>query len=297
MGLFSKFRKNKAAKEPARSDSILTPEAQADQEKVEHKLNPETATAEEKRLQKFEELKPRIYPSIHPANTPSVMPFDAGGQKIDVPLPFIPFHAATKIFFVEDTGTKLRVLQKSAIPESVSLLELLNIAVRNLAQNVKLEVRATNFGGYIVVGNPNHVISSILIKGLWKELAKKLDDSLIIAIPVREVIMFIPAKKRNELLPQMANACVGLVKDPRHRTHPLTPLLFYYDRDAEKLSTFAVQKGTGKPAAAPKEEPAVSEEEFPAAPLEEELPKAPSDRPSGPPHLRIVPKPGEEEED
>ena len=94
MGLFSKFRKNKAAKEPARSDSILTPEAQADQEKVEHKLNPETATAEEKQLQKFEELKPRIYPSIHPANTPSVMPFDAGGQKIDVPLPFIPFHAA-----------------------------------------------------------------------------------------------------------------------------------------------------------------------------------------------------------
>ena len=148
-----------------------------------------------------------------------------------------------------------------------------------------------------MVGNPNHVISSILIKGLWKELAKKLDDSLIIAIPVREVIMFIPAKKRNELLPQLANACVGLVKDPRHRTHPLTPLLFYYDRDAEKLSTFAVQKGTGKPAAAPKEEPAVSEEEFPAAPLEEELPKAPSDRPSGPPHLRIVPKPGEEEED
>ena len=299
MGLFSKFNKKKKKKggstEPKRSESILAPETGSNGA-------PDPDSPEGNQLQKFEELKPRLYPFLRPANTPPFLRFETAGRAIDIPLPCIPFHAATRIFFVEDTGTSFRVLQKTAVPESVSLLELLNLSIRNLVQNVRFDVRATTFGGYILVGNPNHVTSYILVKNLWKDLAKRLDDNLIIAMPVREALLFIPEKKQEELLPKLATACVGMLKDPQHRTHPLTPLLFHYNRETEQLSTYAVRKPKegSAPAEAPKAEPHVPESEIPAEPLQEEMPKASDDAPASAPeekeapHLYIVPDDNEE---
>lgn len=270
MGLFSKFnKKGKQKEKPAekRSESILAP---SDESSVEAK---------------FEQLKPHIYPYLRPANTPSYIRFDAAGKNIDIPLPSVPFHAATKIFFVEDTGSSFRVVQQSAVPQSVGALGLLNIAVQNLVKNVKFEVRATKFGGYAFVGNPNHISSFILIKSLWKELAKRVNDNLIIAIPVREAMIFIPEKKKDELLPQLATACVALMKDPEHRTHPLTPLLFFFNKDTDRLTTYTAPKKPDGPQlhVMPKSEPTVPESEVPAEPLKEEMPKAAA------PQLHLVP--------
>lgn len=300
MGLFSRFKKEKK-EEPKRSESILTPEAQADQEKMDHRLNPEAATAEEKQEREFEELKNRIYPILRPANTPTFLRFEAGGRNIDIPLPCLPFLAATRIFFAEDTGPNLRVLQKTSVPDSVTPVQLLSAAVRNLGQKVPCKVGLTKDGVFVVTGASDFISSYILIPVLWKKFAEKNDDSLIIAAPVREMLLFIPAKKREELLPVLAKMCVSFIKDPQHRLHPLTPLLFYYDKETGKLTTYAVSKDGSAHAAAPKAEPNVSNEEFPAEPLQEEIPKTqhPDGEPSpaGPPHLHIVPPPEPEEDE
>ena len=141
--------------------------------------------------------------SLHLMRVPSRLNLNSSNRiftlicdRLTRPPTSVPFHAATKIFFVEDTGSSFRVVQQSAVPQSVGALGLLNIAVQNLVKNVKFEVRATKFGGYAFVGNPNHISSFILIKSLWKELAKRVNDNLIIAIPVREAMIFIPEKKR-----------------------------------------------------------------------------------------------------
>ena len=95
-----------------------------------------------------------------------------------------------------------------------------------------------------------------------------------------------------------------MLKDPQHRTHPLTPLLFHYNRETEQLSTYAVRKPKegSAPAETPKAEPHVPESEIPAEPLQEEMPKASDDAPASAPeekeapHLYIVPDDNKEEQ-
>ena len=94
MGLFSKFKKKKDKEElpSGRSESILTPEAQADQAKVSKELQGAAPDSpEEQKQQKFQELSPRIYPFFCPPNTPPCMRFETGGRNIDIPVPCAPF--------------------------------------------------------------------------------------------------------------------------------------------------------------------------------------------------------------
>lgn len=295
MGLFSKFKKDKKNNNRplAQEESILAPEAKKDP------AAPEPGSPEARLLEKFEEMKPRIYPYLRPANTPPFIRFETAGRNIDIPLPCIPFQAATKIFFVEDTGSSFRILQKTSLPESVTPLQLLQISLANLVKNVKFEMRPTVFGGYGLTGNPNHIASYILIKNLWKQIAERLDDNLIIAMPVRETIMFIPEKQKDELLPKLAGVAVTLLRDQKRRFHALTPLLFFYDRKSERLSTYVqpkAKKDGSAPQPAPQAEPTVPESEIPAEPLQEEMPKAAespdlAQEPSG---RQQVPQPQEE---
>lgn len=289
MGFFSRFKKNREKEEqPQRQESILTPEAQADQAKAAQETQaPAPDPAEAKKQQQFEELSPRLYPFFAPVNTPPFLPFETGGRRIDIPLPCIPFFSS-KIFFVEDTGSSFRFLQKSAVPDSVSLQDLLRLSVRNLAQNVKFQVRAADFG-YLIDGNPNHVSSFLLFKGLWKELAKKFDDNLLITVPVRGLILFVPEKKRQDMLPKMNAVCMKLIHDPKLRAHPLEPILFLYHREKDQLLPIAVRKNSIA-TAAPKPEQQHPEDDQSGEPLQEEIAKEGEDLAS-PPHLHIVPKP------
>jgi hypothetical protein len=299
MGLFSKFKKKKDKEElpSGRSESILTPEAQADQAKVSKELQGAAPDSpEEQKRQKFQELSPRIYPFFCPPNTPPCMRFETGGRNIDIPVPCAPFFRS-KIFFVEDTGSSFRIVQKTEIPENISIPMLLGLSVHNLEQNVKFQVRVTDFG-CILIGNPNHVSSFLLSKRLWKELAKKFDDNLLLSVPVRHAIVFIPQKRAKELLPKMNEACVKLIQEAeKPRIHPLAPVLFYFNREKEQLLPCVVQKSSTTPTIVPKPEQTAEKEDNSGEPLQEVIPKEKEDAASNPPHLRIVPKPEEEKKE
>lgn len=129
-----------------------------------------------------------------------------------------------------------------------------------------------------------------------KELAKKFDDNLLLSVPVRHAIVFIPQKRAKELLPKMNEACVKLIQEAeKPRIHPLAPVLFYFNREKEQLLPCVVQKSSTTPTIVPKPEQTTEKEDNSGEPLQEVIPK--EDAASNPPHLRIVPKPEEEKKE
>lgn len=95
------------------------------------------------------------------------------------------------IMYVVDVGEYFHVIQNKDIPESVSMDELHEIAVTNLARDVEYVLRVTSFG-YIITAGGDHEAGIICLDDRWRWLTEHLSDDLLVAIPAKDLVLILP---------------------------------------------------------------------------------------------------------
>ncbi|NII27974.1 DUF1444 family protein [Pseudoflavitalea sp. X16] len=173
----------------------------------------------------FDSFKGKIYPWVKvmfdkdSSNKGTAIP----GLKIDVVMK--PWLGDLAIFYAVDRGNMFSLMQQKDMPPGMSLDELHNIAVDNLEKDIQFKLRETNFGGYGFTAGGDHEAGAICVPGIWKWVAGELNDSLVVAVPAKDLIMLVPAGN-----PEKVETLKNLVAE-FHKTGQrlLTKQLYHYD--------------------------------------------------------------------
>ena len=179
----------------------------------------------------FEEIRTQIYPWIKKAE-----PDDAEdtGTVIKMDLPEKRFLADLIILFVADKGDRFEVLQRSHLPEGMTVDELYAIAVQNLADNVSFQLTPTSFDGYGIVAGGDHEAGALCLDFLWEFCANHIGESLIVAVPAKDMVLMV-GQSQTEALAQMKQLSAQIIAGGE-RT--LTEHLFLYDAVQKKFSVY-----------------------------------------------------------
>jgi uncharacterized protein YtpQ (UPF0354 family) len=103
------------------------------------------------------------------------------------------------INYVFDMGGSFQVLLNRDVPNTISADELHALAVENLNRDTKFTLHDTNFGGYMLTAGGNHEAGSICLPELWQWLTEHLGDSLVVAIPSKDLVLILPKTNTDKI--------------------------------------------------------------------------------------------------
>lgn len=190
-------------------------------------------------LERFEKMKARIYPCIKPIETETKFEVEREGEMITIDLPHLPFFAGLSVFFALDDGDMFQLIQRRQIPNKMQEEELLQIAMKNLLKDYPFELFEADYGGYALRSNPDHTSSYILLQPLWNKIANQdLNDDLIIAVPVRDIILFIKASDKEHL--SLLEETAKKVYENNFKQCSLG--LLFYDKETGTMSDYNKDK-------------------------------------------------------
>ena len=140
----------------------------------------------------FENIKDKIYPWVketlvdHKAlNGKYISPNDT---------PIISFVGDLMIIFVIERGEdKFEILKDNMLPPGTNIEELYHIACQNLVNDVKFVISNTMYGGFGILADGHHEASSLCFKHIWSMCVDKLQDDVIIMVPAKDMVLFVPA--------------------------------------------------------------------------------------------------------
>ena len=82
------------------------------------------------------------------------------------------------------------------LPPDCDIEQLYYKACENLARDVEFVFGHTWYGGFAVLADGHHEASSLCLRHIWDVCAQKLEDDLVIMAPSKDMVLFVPAKRR-----------------------------------------------------------------------------------------------------
>ena len=134
------------------------------------------------------------------------------------------------IFYVADTGDSFQVLLERDLPQDVSKEQLHNLAVDNLNRDIEFKLHETNFGGHGLIAGGDHEAGSICLPGIWDWLAEHLNDSLIVGVPAKDLVIMVPESDTDKI----ANLKIFVHEIFKEGERLLTKNVFRFDRETKK---------------------------------------------------------------
>lgn len=152
---------------------------------------------EEKRYQ-FENIKDKIYPWVKEA----LIDHEALNGKYISPkdTPLVSFVGDLMIVFVIERGEdKYEILKDNMLPPDANIEEIYHLSCQNLVRDIKFVISNTLYGGFGIIADGHHEASSLCFKHIWTLCAEKLQDDLVIMVPAKDMVLFVPAGNQNQI--------------------------------------------------------------------------------------------------
>ncbi len=152
---------------------------------------------EEKRYL-FKNIRNKIYPWVKE----SLVDYQALNGKYISPndTPIISFVGDLMIVFAIERGQDTyEILKDNMLPPDVSVEEVYRIACENLVRDVKFVISNTMYGGFGIIADGHHEASSLCFKHIWSLCAEKLEDDVLIMVPSKDMVLFVPASNREQV--------------------------------------------------------------------------------------------------
>lgn len=146
----------------------------------------------------FENIKERIYPWVKE----SLVDHKALNGKFisDKDTPIVSFVGDLMIIFVIERGEDTyEIVKDNMLPPDTDIEELYRIACENLAKNVKFVISNTMYGGFGIIADGHHEASALCFKHIWSMCADKLEDDLVIMVPSKDMVLFVPASNEEQI--------------------------------------------------------------------------------------------------
>lgn len=140
----------------------------------------------------FENIKDKIYPWVKE----TLIDHEALNGKFISPndTPIVSFVGDLMIIFVIERGEDTyEILKDNMLPPGADMEEIYQIACQNLVNHVKFVISNTLYGGFGIIADGHHEASSLCFKHIWSVCADKLKEDIIIMVPSKDMVLFVPA--------------------------------------------------------------------------------------------------------
>jgi len=179
----------------------------------------------------FKNIKDKIYPWVKE----SLVDHEALNGKYISPkdTPIVSFVGDLMIIFViERSEDTYEILKDNMLPPDIDMEMVYHVACENLARNVKFVISNTMYGGFGILADGHHEASSLCFKHIWSVCVDKLQDDVIIMVPAKDMVLFVPAGNQ-----KMVDAMYqyGLEAYERNKDKISTKLLRFTRRDKELM--------------------------------------------------------------
>ncbi len=146
----------------------------------------------------FNNIKEKIYPWVKE----SLVDHAALNGKYISPkdTPIVSFVGDLMIIFVIERGQdKYEIIKDNMLPPDTDIEELYHLACQNLVRDVKFVISNTMYGGFGILADGHHEASSLCFKHIWSLCADKLNDDIIIMVPAKDMVLFVPASNQKQI--------------------------------------------------------------------------------------------------
>ena len=177
----------------------------------------------------FENIRHKIYPWVKE----TLVDYQALNGKYISPkdTPIVSFVGDLMIIFVIERGEDTyEIIKDNMLPPDLAIEELYQIACENLARDVKFVISNTMYGGFGILADGHHEASSLCFKHIWSMCVDKLQEDIIIMVPAKDMVLFVPAGNQ-KLLDDMY--AYGMEAYNRNRDKISTKLLRFTKREKE----------------------------------------------------------------
>ena len=146
----------------------------------------------------FDNIKDKIYPWVKESLVDHVA---LNGKYISPKdTPIVSFVGDLMIIFVIERGEdKFEILKDNMLPPDTDIEALYHLACQNLVRDVKFVISNTMYGGFGILADGHHEASSLCFKHIWSLCTDKLNDDLVIMVPVKDMVLFVPASNQKQI--------------------------------------------------------------------------------------------------
>lgn len=146
---------------------------------------------------RFENIRNHIYPWVKGERL-----FDSqalNGKRIsEKDTPVVSFIKDLAIIFVIKRDDDIyEVLKDNMLPPNCNIEELFYTSCENLVRDVEFTIANTWYGGFAMLADGHHEVSSLCFKHIWLVCVDKLKDDLVIMAPCKDTLLFAPAGQKN----------------------------------------------------------------------------------------------------
>lgn len=133
------------------------------------------------------------------------------------------------IFYAVDMGDNFQMLQERDLPHDISKGQLHQIAIENLNRDVEYKLQQTDFGAFGLLAGGDHEAGAICLPAMWEWLADHFGESLIVAVPSKDLLLIIPESDTDGV----ANLKIFVHQIFQDGNRLLTRNLFRYDKGSQ----------------------------------------------------------------
>ena len=182
---------------------------------------------------RYEKIKDCIYPWVKEELRDSKA---LNGKNIsEKDTPVIAFAGDLKIIFAIKRGEEsYEILKDNMLPPEVDAETLYHTACENLVRDVEFVIGNTWYGGFGIIADGIHGASALCFKHIWQVCVDKLKDDLLIAVPSKETVLFVPASNEEAVKKLKEDAVNGY----HAGTDAISQSLFLFSKDRKELVVY-----------------------------------------------------------
>lgn len=181
----------------------------------------------------FENIKNKIYPWVKETLVDHAA---LNGKYIsEKDTPIVSFVGDLMIIFVIERGEdKFEILKDNMLPPDADIEALYQLACQNLVRDVKFVISNTMYGGFGILADGHHEASSLCFKHIWSLCAEKINDDLVIMVPAKDMVLFVPASNKKQIEDMYA---YGMEAYNRNKDK-ISDKLYYFTKNEKELSVY-----------------------------------------------------------
>lgn len=181
----------------------------------------------------FENIKDRIYPWVKQ----SLIDHEALNGKFisEKDTPMVGFVGDLLIVFVIRRGEdSYEIIKDNMLPPDCNIEELYHISCQNLVRDVEFVISQTMYGGFGILADGHHEASSLCFKHIWSVCVDKLDDDILIMVPAKDTVLFVPASQE-----QLVDKMIDFAEQAYERNQDkISTDLFIFTKEGKELLTY-----------------------------------------------------------
>lgn len=185
----------------------------------------------------FENIKDRIYPWVKQ----NLLDHEALNGKFisEKDTPMVAFVGDLFIVFVIRRGEdSYEIIKDNMLPPGCDIEELYHIACQNLVRDVEFVISQTMYGGFGIIADGHHEASALCFRHIWSVCVDKLDDDILIMVPAKDTVLFVPASQEH-----LVDKMVDFARQAYERNlDKISTELFIFTKERKELLAYEGKK-------------------------------------------------------